>query len=166
MKVAEWRASLSAYAQVTHLSPDTEALLRDFEAAEAINVIREDTIRSLQRAVRDAEARAAAFLEDAHRLSERCVAAEEERNAAQRELAVVDGLLARRFALDDCPQRYDKIAKAIDYAKRAEAAEARAQAAASRAATLEARLLELESLIGNTAALSPQEPQEKGESRE
>jgi hypothetical protein len=159
MKAAEWRKRIYAvYSDQDDLS-FLDALLRDFEAAEQICVIQEDTIRTLQRAVRDAEARAAQLLDAAHRLEDRCVAAEEERNAYERQLLAAvkacDGETAKAVAAEARAQA----AEAADMDHQAWWLEEKAtrELAEARANTLEARLLDLESQIGNTVA-----PQERG----
>jgi hypothetical protein len=88
MKAAEWRKRFKG-ARVTawNVLPWVDALLRDFEAAEALN-------QRLRTVIEDGEKYSEQVEDAAHRLEERCVAAEEERNAAEKRAKV-----ERRHAL-------------------------------------------------------------------
>jgi hypothetical protein len=165
MTAAEWRKRLRIRPE---WPPEFDALLRDFEAAEAENerlrgeanrkhYERRHRKRNLQALMRLWRAWDGA-LDAIHRLEDRCVAAEEERNAYERQLLAVkacDGETAKAVAAEARAQA----AEAADMDHQAWWLEEKAtrELAEARANTLEARLLDLESQIGNTVA-----PQERG----
>jgi FMN phosphatase YigB (HAD superfamily) len=168
MKAAEWRKYSEA------IGFDVYALLRDFEAAEREN-------ERMNARIGEEEERSDKIQEAAHRLEDRCVAAEEERNRERRhgEWAMRElGDKRKTLSLFMVALREEEF-----YGK---AEQQRREAAEARVRELEAALTKIlgwreyhdhlpertaGAVVGfvesvASAALSPQEPQEKGESRE
>lgn len=156
MKAAEWRKRIRECYPVGLNRGVSYDLLGDFEAAEAerdrwmgqSDIDVHEGMAWFHRA-KAAEAQAAALLDDAHRLSERCVAAEEERNVAEARAE-----RERRHRYEDVERLrnwHEGIAGLVDALSdirtEREAAEVRAQAEQQRREAAEERVRELEDAL-------------------